>query len=191
MCVRHGVDVIYHATCADEAAKDLLEQHKDHVFVAPALSVTWTRLHESGRYGLPSSEAIRSRIANDLDLTVACMKDLHRRGVRVLPGGDYGFMWNPHGNNARDLAFFVDLLGFTPMEAIVGATRLGGAIMGMPDTLGQVRSGYLADLLLVDGDPLADIAMLQDRARLVAIMQDGVFHKPPPPGFARQRRAAA
>ena len=191
MCVNHGVDVIYHATCADGAAKDLLEQHKDRVFVAPALSVTWTRLHESGRYGLPSSEAIRSRIANDLDLTVACMKDLHRRGVRVLPGGDYGFMWNPHGNNARDLAFFVDLLGFTPMEAIVGATRLGGAIMGMPDTLGQVRSGYLADLLLVDGDPLADIAMLQDRARLVAIMQDGVFHKPPPPGFARQRRAAA
>jgi imidazolonepropionase-like amidohydrolase len=84
------------------------------------------------------------------------MKDLHRRGVRVLPGGDYGFMWNPHGNNARDLAYFVDLLGFTPMEAIVGATRLGGEIMGMPESLGQVRKGFFADLLLVDGDPLAD-----------------------------------
>ncbi|MEP7061990.1 MAG: amidohydrolase family protein [Betaproteobacteria bacterium] len=191
MCVRHGVDVIYHATCADEAAKDLLEQHKDRVFVAPALSVTWTRLHESGKYGLPSSDEIRARIANDLDLTIECMKDLHRRGVRVLPGGDYGFKWNPHGNNARDLAFFVDLLGFTPMQAMVGATRMGGEIMGMPAALGQVRKGFLADLLLVDGDPVANISILQDRERLVAIMQDGVFHKPPPADFARRRRAAA
>lgn len=191
MCVRHGVDVIYHATCADEEAKDLLEQHRDHVFVAPALSVTWTRLNESGRYGLPSTDAIRARIANDLALTIGCMKDLHRRGVRVLPGGDYGFMWNPHGNNARDLAFFVDLLGFTPMEAIVGATRMGGEIMGMAESLGQVRGGFLADLLLVDGDPLTDVGILQDRTRLLAIMQDGNFHKAPPPDLARQRRAAA
>jgi imidazolonepropionase-like amidohydrolase len=191
MCVRQGVDVIYHATYADEEAKDLLEKHKDRVFVAPALSVTWTRLHESGKYGLPSSEAIRARISRDLELTVECMKDLHRRGVRVLPGGDYGFMWNPHGNNARDLAYFVDLLGFTPMQAIVGATRLGGEIMGMPESLGQVRKGFLADLLLVDGDPLADVRILQDRERLLAIMQNGAFHKPPPPDMAQRRRVAA
>ena len=191
MCVRHGVDVIYHATYADEEAKDLLEKHKDRLFVAPALSVTWTRLHESGNYGLPSSDAIKARISSDLDLTLECMKDLHRRGVRVLPGGDYGFMWNPHGNNARDLVYFTDLLGFTPMEAIVAATRLGGQIMGMPDSLGQVRKGFLADLLLVDGDPLADVRILQDRNRLLAIMQNGVFHKPPPPDLAQQRRVAA
>jgi imidazolonepropionase-like amidohydrolase len=191
MCVRHGVEVIYHATYADEEAKDLLEKHKDRVFLAPALSVTWTRLHESGNYGLPSGDAIKARISRDLELTVECMKDLHRRGVRVLPGGDYGFMWNPHGNNARDLAYFVDLLGFTPMEAIVGATRLGGEIMGMPESLGQVRKGFLADLLLVDGDPLADVRILQDRHRLLAIMQNGVFHKAPPPDLSQQRRVAA
>jgi imidazolonepropionase-like amidohydrolase len=191
MCVRHGVDVIYHATCADDEAKDMLEAHKHRVFVAPALSVTWTRLHEAGKYGLPSSDAMRSRISRDLELTVACMQDLHRRGVRVLPGGDYGFMWNPHGNNARDLAFFVDLLGFTPMQAIVAATRMGGEIMGMADSLGVVREGFLADLLLVDGDPLADVAILQDRDRLLAIMKDGLFHKAPPPDLARRRRIAA
>ena len=48
---------------------------------------------------------------------------MHRRGIRVLPGGDYGFAWTPHGTYARDLAHFVELLGFTPMEAIVSATR--------------------------------------------------------------------
>jgi imidazolonepropionase-like amidohydrolase len=179
MCVRHGVDVVYHATCADEQALDMLEAAKDRVFVAPALSVTWTRLHESGKFGLPSSPAMKARIERDLAMTCERMIALKRRGVRVLPGGDYGFAWNPHGNNARDLAFFVDLLGFTPMEAIVAATRWGGELMGQPGELGVVREGALADLLLVDGDPLADIGLLQDRTRIVAIMKDGVFCKVP------------
>jgi imidazolonepropionase-like amidohydrolase len=189
LCVRHGVHVIYHATCADEAAKDALEAHKDRLFVAPALSVTWTRLHESGNYGLPSSDAIKARIARDLEATVAVMRDLKRRGVRVLPGGDYGFLWNPHGRNARDLVYFVDLLGFTPMEAIVAATRWGGELMRMD--IGRVAKGCLADLLLVDGDPLRDLAILQDANRLVAIMKDGAFHKAPPTHLAAPARAAA
>jgi len=192
MCVRNGVQVIYHATCADEEARDLLEAHKDTVFVAPALSVTWTRLHESGNFGLPSSDAMKSRIQHDLDLTIECMIDLKRRGVRVLPGGDYGFKWNPHGNNARDLTFFVDLLGFTPMEALVGATKLGGEIMGKGNELGQVRAGYLADLLLVDGNPLANLRLLEDRNYLLMIMKDGMLHKQPPAlDTARQRAAAS
>jgi len=182
MCVRHGVDVVYHATCADDEALDMLEAAKERVFVAPALSVTWTRLHESGRFGLPSSPELTARIERDLAMTCERMIELKRRGVRVLPGGDYGFAWNPHGNNARDLAFFVDLLGFTPMEAIVAATKFGGELMGQPGELGVVRAGALADLLLVDGDPLADVAILQDRTRLRAIMKDGAFHKAPAPG---------
>src|SRR5207244_3648436 len=76
---------------------------------------------------------------------------------------DYGFKWNPHGRNARDLQLFVELLGFTPMQALIAATKWGGEIMGMAQEIGQVRKGYLADLLLVDGDPLADLAILQDR----------------------------
>ena len=179
MCVRHGVDVIYHATLADAEALDLLEAHRDRIFVAPALSVTVTRLRDAGRFGLPASEAIRERIETDLELTIATMKALKGRGVRVLPGGDYGFLWNPHGRNARDLRYFVELLGFTPMEALVAATKWGGQIMGMGNELGQVREGFLADLLLVDGDPLADLSILEDRARLLAIIKDGAFHKSP------------
>jgi len=189
MCVRHGVDVVYHATYADAAARDALESVKDRVFVAPALSVTWTRLHEAGHYGLPSSEAIRARIQRDLDATVECMLDLKSRGVRVLPGGDYGFLWNPHGRNARDLTYFTDLLGFTPMEAIVAATAWGGALMG--GGVGTVQAGQLADLLVVDGDPLRDLAMLEDAGRLLAIMKDGAFHKAPPADLAARARAAA
>ena len=179
MCVRHGVDVVYHATYADDEAKDLLESVKDRVFVAPALSVTWTRLHEAGNFGLPSSPGMKARIERDLELTIACMIDLRRRGVRVLPGGDYGFRWNPHGNNARDLAFFVDLMGYTPMDAIVAATKLGGEIMGRGHELGQLRPGYLADLLVVDGDPLVDVSLLADRRRITGVMKGGEWHRKP------------
>jgi imidazolonepropionase-like amidohydrolase len=59
--------------------------------------------------------------------------------------------------------------------------------MGMGDELGQIKEGFLADLLLVDGDPIADVRILQDKNRLLAIMKDGVFHKDPRKGPARGR----
>ena len=95
----------------------------------------------------------------------------------MLPGGDYGFPYNPIGRNARDLELFVTLFGFTAVETLVAATRYGGELMGLP--VGQIRSGYLADLLLVDGDPTSDITILQDHTRLMAIMKNGDFHKAP------------
>ena len=52
------------------------------------------------------------------------MRKMHRRGIRVLPGGDYGFAWTPHGTNAKDLEYFVDMIGISPMEALLAATKL-------------------------------------------------------------------
>ena len=65
------------------------------------------------------------------------------------------------------------------MEAIVAATRLGGEIMMQGHELGQVKPGFLADLVLVDGNPAQDVKLLQDADRFLAIMKDGAFHKPP------------
>jgi len=103
--------------------------------------------------------------------------ELLARGVRMVPGGDYGFPFNPIGRNARDLQLFVDWFGFTPEEALRSATGYGGQLMGLGGELGLIRPGYLADLLLVDGDPLQDIAILQDASRLAAIMRGGRFHR--------------
>jgi imidazolonepropionase-like amidohydrolase len=83
----------------------------------------------------------------------------------------------PHGTNANDLQYFVDYIGMTPTEALVSATRLGGEIMMRPDELGQVRPGFLADLVLVDGDPLQDLRILTEPARIAMVMQDGVIRK--------------
>jgi imidazolonepropionase-like amidohydrolase len=67
----------------------------------------------------------------------------------------------------------------SPMEALVAATRYGGEIMGMGNELGQVKPGYLADLILVDGDPVANIRLLQDKDRILAVMKDGKFYREP------------
>jgi imidazolonepropionase-like amidohydrolase len=95
--------------------------------------------------------------------------------VAVLDPG--GFPYNPIGRNARDLDLFVRLFGFTPIEALVAATRHGGALMGLP--VGEIKPGMLADLLLVDGDPTTDVTVLQDKNNLRAIMKDGRFFKSP------------
>jgi imidazolonepropionase-like amidohydrolase len=117
-----------------------------------------------------------------IELSKKLIPELKRRGVRVLPGGDYGFPFNPNGTNARDLQHFVDLFGYTPTEALVAATKLGGELMGRGHELGLVAPGYLADLLLVDGDPTQDVSILQNRAKLLMIMKGGKMHKAPPAG---------
>jgi imidazolonepropionase-like amidohydrolase len=109
----------------------------------------------------------------------ALVPQLRKRGVRLLPGGDYGFPFNPNGRNAWDLELWVRHFGYTPAEVLHAATQLGGEIMGLGNDLGQVRVGYLADLLLVDGDPTRDVRLLQDTRKLRAIMKDGRFHKAP------------
>ncbi|HEX7811696.1 MAG TPA: amidohydrolase family protein [Burkholderiales bacterium] len=180
MCLRHGVQVIYHATLLDDEAMDALEQARDEVFVGPVLGHLYTTLNEAAPWGITRQVAEQRGVAHELDRGIESMRQLHRRGVRVLIGGDYGFAWNPVGADARDIEQFVKLLAFSPMDAIVAATRLGGEIMGMGDRVGQVRPGYLADLLLVEGDPLADVAILQRPEKLSAIMKNGEFWKAPP-----------
>ncbi len=107
-----------------------------------------------------------------------------------MPGGDYGFIWDPIGTNAQDFEYFVNLFGYTPAETLSAATMLGGQIMDMPD-LGLVKEGFLADLLLVDGDPTADIKILQDRDNLLMIMKDGAYFSAPQPRRKTGKRVDA
>ena len=190
MSLRHGCEIIYHATLMDDEALDLLEAAKDRIFVAPTIGIQITTLHEASDWGITTEVAESLGMRRELEIGAESMKELHRRGVKVLPGGDYGFAWNPIGTNARDLEHFVNYLNFTPMEAIVAATKYGGQIMMMGDELGLIKEGYLADLLIVDSDPVQDVSILQDSSRLLGIMKDGGFHKRPSDQLAVQRQAA-
>ncbi len=112
-------------------------------------------------------------------MALAALQKMRKRGIKILPGGDYGFAWTPQGTNSKDLQYLVDMVGMTPMEALVAATKWGGEIMGSGHELGQIKPGYLADMILVDGDPVANIRLLQDKARILAVMKDGAFYREP------------
>jgi len=189
--LRHGIDVIYHASFTDEETLDLLEAAKGRVFVAPGIAILYAMLHEAEPYGITHEKAVAMGYQREWDAAIESLRAMHKRGIRVLPGGDYGFAMTPHCQNARDLEFFVRYLGMTPAEAIRSATVYGGQIMMRGDELGQVKEGQLADLLLVDGDPLANIAILRDPKRILAVMKDGVFAKQPEVEAERALRVAA
>jgi imidazolonepropionase-like amidohydrolase len=80
-----------------------------------------------------------------------------------------------------ELSESFDLLGYAPVEVLTAATRLGGQLMGMGDELGLLAPGYLADLLVVRGNPAQDVTLLQDAANLEWIVQGGRAHKQPEP----------
>lgn len=175
--VRAGFRCIYHCTYADEEALDMLEAKKDEIFCAPAPGLLYARVYEAGDFGIGRAQAERMGAVSGLELMQDIYPRMKRRGIRVIPGGDYGFPYNPIGRNARDLDIFVKMFGYSPTEALVAATRLGGALMDMD--VGEIRAGLLADLLLIDGDPTVDVTILQDKARIPMVMKDGRFHRVP------------
>jgi imidazolonepropionase-like amidohydrolase len=189
-CLRAGVDILYHCEYTDEQTLDMLEAAKDRIFVAPTVSLFHTMLHEGAPWVSPDV-ARGMGIDTLLEASRKTHTELRKRGVRHVIGGDYGFAWSKQGTNARDIGFFVDYYGYTPAEALRCATRNGGLQMTMAsgEKLGEVREGYLADLLLVDGDPLADVSILLNPDRLVMIMKDGQIYKNT--SAVVQRRAAA
>jgi imidazolonepropionase-like amidohydrolase len=175
---RYGFRVLYHCTYADSEALDMLEARRDEIFIGPTIGIVQATLDARPPPHFDMTH-MKADAAIVLEHQTRLVPQLRKRGIRVVPGGDYGFPFNPNGRNARDLELFVRHLGFTPAEALTAATKLGGEIMGMGQELGQVRAGYLADLLLVKGDPTQDISLLQDKSNLLAIMKDGKFHKMP------------
>jgi imidazolonepropionase-like amidohydrolase len=179
MCVRHGIPIVYHASYADEEALDMLEANKDKHWVAPGLAWLIKTSRDAGDWGIKPESKLASAYKWELDVALRALQKMHKRGIKVLPGGDYGFAWTPQGTNSKDLQYLVEMVGMSPMEALVAATRYGGEIMGRPNELGQVKPGYLADLLLVDGDPVANIRVLQDKDRILAVMKDGKFYREP------------
>lgn len=177
LAIKAGFRTLYHLTYADEEALEMVEANKDRLFIGPTVGIVEADLLRAPKFGVMASEDQVAEQQDAAERVKTLGRELRRRGVRSLPGGDYGFPWNPVGKNARDLELFVDWFGYTPAETLHAATALGGQAMGMGDELGLVKEGFLADLLLVDGDPTADISLLTDKDHLKVIMKEGRLHK--------------
>lgn len=172
--VRAGIDIIGHANYLDDEAVDLLRAERDRLFVGPAIAWEMAFVARCEEIGF-SRELVRAKgYDREIDETVAAVKRLRDAGVRVLIGGDYGLNITPHGTYAKDLEHFVELFGMSPADALLCATRDGGAAADPTGMIGTLEEGKLADLLVVDGDPLADVRVLQDHGRINVVVKDGV-----------------
>ncbi|MGI9465516.1 MAG: amidohydrolase family protein [Rubripirellula sp.] len=169
--LRAGYDCIEHGTFMDDEAMDLLLERD--VPCVPALYFEKASILRGPEFGLPQ-EVIDGH-QETLDGGIESARRILRAGGRLGMGGDYGFGWNPHGDYARELTFFVNDVGLSELEVITCATKTGAEIMGRDDELGTLETGKLADVLVVDGDVLNDISVLEDRNNFLAVMQGGVM----------------
>jgi len=181
--IRAGVDCIYHCDFADEEALDMLEEAKDRIWVGPAFGLVHNATKEGDAVGMTRDVVENMHLFRKFDACVATYQELRQRGLRVVVGGDYGFNLTPMGQNARDIEHFVTYFGYTPVEALKCATTVGQSLMGRSDDLGQVKEGFLADLLLVKGDVTTDVSLLQHQENLSMIMKDGELFKDPRSGI--------
>jgi imidazolonepropionase-like amidohydrolase len=168
--LRAGYDTLEHGTFMDdEALQMLLERNTP---VVPALQFEQASIEHGREFGMP--QRVIDGHKETLEGGAESARMILRAGGRLGLGGDYGFAWNPHGDYARELTFFVKYVGLRPLEVLMCATRTGAEILGRAHEIGTLETGKLADVLVVEGDVLADISILEDRSRFLAVLQGGV-----------------
>jgi imidazolonepropionase-like amidohydrolase len=169
--LRAGYDTLEHGTFMDQEALDMLLERNTPV--VPALQFEYASIVHGPGFNMP--QPVIDGHKETLEGGAESARMILRAGGRLGMGGDYGFAWNPHGTYAKELTFFVKYVGFSALDTIRSATKIGAEIMGCQDQFGTLEAGKLADILVVDGDVPADIAILEDRSRFIAVVQGGAI----------------
>lgn len=167
---RAGVDLIYHASFLDAEALEAVVES------GAALCPTFTFLANLCEYGaaVGSAPHMVDIFRDEIEATAKMVREAHDAGVKLLCGSESGFSLTPYGHwHAREAELFVRHLGLSPLEAITCATANGAIALRMPERVGTLEPGRLADVLVVDGDPSADIRILGDRSRFRAVISRG------------------
>ena len=167
--VRAGVDFIGHANYLDDEAVALLAAQNERLFVGPAIAWEIQYLARCESLGVDRQTVIDQGYQAEIEATIETVAKLRDAGVSLVIGGDYGISIAPHGTYAKDLEYFVELFSMRPAEALLCATRNGGRAFDPQGRLGTLTNGAIADLVIVDGDPLTDICVLQDHTKLTVI----------------------
>ena len=168
---RAGMDIIYHASRLDDEAVAAVVEHGSYVCPSLALLVNNIEFAQSTDPSAAWWPDIQKR---ELDAAVTSLEKLHKAGAKFLVGSEAGFAVTPYGEwNAKELQLHVDYIGVSPARALRDATVTSAEVLREADSLGGIAPGKFADLIAVDGDPLADIAVLQKREAIVSVIKGG------------------
>jgi imidazolonepropionase-like amidohydrolase len=170
--LRAGIDTIEHGIFLDDEAISLFLEKK--AVLVPTLSAPFNIMEKGEKSGIPAFVIEKTQRVKDTHIESA--KKAYQAGIPIAMGADAGTPFNGHGENLKELELLVGV-GLSPMEAILSATRIAAGAVGLSHMIGTVEEGKLADLIVVEGDPLKDIKILQNKNNIVAIMKDGRFFK--------------
>jgi imidazolonepropionase-like amidohydrolase len=165
-----GMDLIYHASYMDGDALEAVVES------GARLCPTFTLLGNLADYGekIGSAPELLQVFRAEIEVTAQMIRKAHEAGVPILCGSETGFAVTPVGEwHARELEMLVEYMGFAPMEAIVAGTANGAFALRMEGEIGIIAPGYKADVLVIDGDPLADVRILQDKTRISHVISRG------------------
>jgi imidazolonepropionase-like amidohydrolase len=164
-----GVDWIFHADLATAADLDTVAAAGIPIMPAFTQGEIWAE------HGTGVAPVMRDRLKRQLDVNVKAMAAAKARGIRLLLGTDSGnaAVMTPGKWHGYEAAFFVQRLGYTPLETIVLQTRENALAMGLQGKLGTIEPGMIADIVILDADPSEDIAVLGDPAYVCAVIKDG------------------
>jgi imidazolonepropionase-like amidohydrolase len=165
--LRAGVDTVEHGTRMDDEAIALFA--RSNTILVPTLCTLFSVLELGERLNLMPKQ--REEMAVNEPLWLDSVRRAHAAGIPIAAGGDLGNRF-PHGSNARELEYLVRA-GLSPMEAIRAASANAARALKREALVGALEPGREADVLVVEGDPLADITLLQDAGNLTAILQSG------------------
>ncbi|HEX6799883.1 MAG TPA: amidohydrolase family protein [Ktedonobacterales bacterium] len=167
--IEAGIASIEHGIYLDDEVIDMMLARG--VYLVPTLVAPEDVLAlAAARPGLVPAYAVE-KSRSVMEAHRASFRKAVAAGVKVAMGTDSGV--GPHGGNARELALMVEHGGMTPMQAIVASTRSAAELLRLDDRLGTLAPGKLADLLLVEGDPLRDVGLLAQPERLAMVVKGG------------------
>jgi imidazolonepropionase-like amidohydrolase len=167
-----NVDVIDHCDMMDDECIERMV--KQGTFVTPSLYFPYMMVEQKRRTGKAPFPGV-DEMERGLEHSYRILPKAQAAGVKLLIGDDFGTSAMPHGDYAKELEAYVKGAGISALNVITWATRNGAELLGMADDLGTIENGKLADLLVVNGDPVKDITVLQNRANLDVVMKAGKF----------------
>lgn len=166
-CLKAGVDVLDHADGIDDESCEMIAEQG--VFILPSLYLATVM----PQYFAPRGEGGGARLEVWFERAAVKLARAQNAGVKIVVGDDFGNKLTPHGDNGKELAVYTDRLGLPQMDVITWATRNGAEMMRKADTFGTIAPGKLADMLVVDGNPISDMKVLGDPSNLAMVMQGG------------------
>jgi imidazolonepropionase-like amidohydrolase len=168
--VRAGVDWVMHGNLMTDEVIEQLAASKIPLCPTLLLHANWSQY--GSLFGVP--KPIKDGTKRMLERSGETLHKAHDAGVKFMMGTDTGFSATPFGEwHARELELLVEYAGLSPLEAIQAGTQGSALAVNAEGRLGVIAPGMAADVLVVNGDPAADVRVLQDRSRLSAIISRG------------------